>query len=113
MRTGCRLLPLVLLAVAAAAASTISINPECLDDRPEGTCVVKASLHSFAPPNMLLPEDVRGVYWIDAGPDAPGYSNPWVDLNFLVPFPKDSKKAGQFFVLDKTPGYQSWEGEKN
>jgi len=58
-------------------------NPECIDDRLENTCTVRASTHSYRAPNLLVPEDVRGVYWIDAGPDAKGYTNPWVDLNFV------------------------------
>ena len=105
MRTVCFLFFLITAIADIAKAA----NPECLEDRPNDTCVVKASSHSFSPPNLLIPEDVRGVYWIDAGPDAPGYSNPWVDLNYLTPFPDDDKKAGQFYVLDKTAGYQSWE----
>lgn len=56
-----------------------------------------------------MPASVRGVYWIDAGDDKPGYTNPWVDLNMLQPFPEGDRKEGKFWVRDTTPGYQTWE----
>lgn len=27
----------------------------------------------------------------------------------MIPFPPDSHKAGKFYTIDATPGYQSWE----
>merc|ERR1712098_533555 len=82
---------------------------ECLEARPDGLCAVDLRSHAFALPNMALPESIRGVFWIDAGNASKGYSNPWVDLNFLKPFPAGSSKAGRYWVMDATPRYQSWE----
>jgi hypothetical protein len=81
---------------------------ECLSSRPDGLCEVKLSTHAFAPPNMDFPANTRGVFWIDAGDDAGGHSNPFVDLNCLQPFPPSSSKHGKWWVRDATPEYQSW-----
>ena len=87
-----------------------SSNPECIAmaDQPP-LCTVDASTHSYTPPNQAIDGGVRGVYWIDAGPDKPGYTNPWVDLNMLQPFPPSDKHYGKFWIMDATPMYQSWQ----
>ena len=93
-----------------------STNPECLpptdDTTPTTTCKVDLKTHTFAQPNLAIPSDLRGVYWIDAGSEAPGYSNPWVDLNMLKPFPEGSGKDDSMWIMDATPLYQSWEWDK-
>ena len=109
--------PFVLLIFAfiksSISSSPISDSPqapsECVADKPQGLCTVSLSQHTFAPNNLLLPENVRGVFWIDAGTDMPGKSNPWVDLNYMIPFEEGSGKEGMFYTIDATPGYQSWE----
>ena len=96
---------LFVLSLGSAAFTTAN---ECLAQRPQGLCTVNLEMHKFAPPNMDLPETARGVFWIDSGDDSKGKSNPWVDLNFLKPFPAGSAKAGKWWVMDATPMYQSW-----
>lgn len=83
-------------------------NSECMASRPEGLCTVDPNTHKFHPPNPLLPESTRGVFWIDSGDYTSGKTNPWVDLNFLQPFPNGSKEEGKFWVMDAHPQYQSW-----
>lgn len=84
-------------------------SEECLEDRAEGLCVVDLASHTFAAPNVALPESIRGVFWIDAEGAGEGTTNPWVDFGYLAPFPAGSWNEGKFWVLDATPGYQSWE----
>lgn len=95
------------LLLSSCAALPIE-SSECLESRPEGLCTVNLEEHQFAPLNMQLPAKARGVFWIDAGDDTNGKTNPWVDLNFLQPFPANSSKAGKWWVMDSTPKYQSW-----
>ena len=106
-----KLISIIILFFATLASTKGSNNPKCIDAKDDDglLCSVKISEHTFQPPNSLVPEAVRGVYWIDAGGDAPGYSNPWVDLNYLQAFPSGSSKEGKLWVMDRTPGYQSWE----
>lgn len=89
------------LCATLAVTALCGKNSECIEDKDDGLCSTNLDAHNFQPPNELIPADVRGVYWIDAGPDAPGYTNPWVDLNFLQPFPEGSRKKGKFWVMDR------------
>eukprot|EP00929_Paragymnodinium_shiwhaense_P123012 TRINITY_DN96407_c0_g1_i1.p1 TRINITY_DN96407_c0_g1~~TRINITY_DN96407_c0_g1_i1.p1 ORF type:complete len:220 (+),score=14.59 TRINITY_DN96407_c0_g1_i1:54-713(+) len=90
-------------------ANLPAADPECLESRSSGLCTVHLASHTFHAPNPLVPPGIRGVYWIDAGASGKGFSNPWVDLNFLTPFPAGSSHEGKFLVPDATPRYQSWE----
>ena len=73
-------------------AVTAEADSECIAQRDGGLCTVDVRKHVFRAPNPLLPEDIRGVYWIDAG-NMTGKSNPWVDLNFLRKLPSRSSSS--------------------
>ena len=76
----------VLAGVCVATVAAVASDSECVEKRDGGLCVVDIRKHSFRAPNLLLPKETRGVYWIDAE-NMTGKSNPWVDLNFLQKAP--------------------------
>ena len=80
----------------SSSSSSTSTDDECMEMRDGGLCTVDVRKHTFRAPNPLLPDDIRGVYWIDAG-NMTGKSNPWVDLNFLQKLPPSSSSSSSWF----------------
>ncbi|CAE8702360.1 unnamed protein product [Polarella glacialis] len=63
-----------------------------------GLTEVKLSSLRFATPNLKVPENVRGVWWIDGGPGVIT-----VDLNLLLP----AGSSSSFYAQDVIPDYQT------
>lgn len=62
---------------------------------------VQLSMLRFAPPNPLIPENVRGVWWILLGPGVVT-----VDLNRLLPVSSLPENT-TFYIQDVEPDYQT------
>jgi len=91
----------------------IARNVTCIDDRPYGLCTVDMSTFPFAPVNYDIPANTRGVVFVVASDDNPGWTNPSIDLNRLTPYPKGHRLEGKYWVDSASPQYQTWEDNKD